>query len=631
MEVGVKVELAEPILKGHLEYAYPHGDGFLIMGWCSELTDTDNKISLILGVSEREEKVSLSSCVRYWRPDVAASLRVSTDESEALYGFVATFVLPEATANIELLGASLVHEDKPEDIVSLLVPECVAVEEAMKENWAIWYRVIKYASYTLTMHKAFETLVERFGKVESSEGIISSHYLRRDYSNPLRLGLEFCARLSDTSIIILGWALSLDNQMPLTDLKLLRVEDEQADTANDQSISISNRLMWLPRADVLDLFELKQNRDPVGFICLLEGFQAHTDKLTLSAVADSGAEMKAELALSDYSADPFGLSEKLFQFVSPESGYMRKVLTEHIGPALKMVWSNYRKLGFLTASSRQLISFGQEPVNPKVSVIIPLYKRFDFLEYQLSQFALDPFMSEVEIIYVNDDPKSQAGLINYCHGNSPIFDVPFKLLHGGKNLGYAGANNLGVSIAKADTLLLLNSDVMPKEPGWLAKMLEAYRRIPDVGALGVRLLYEDGSLQHDGMRYVKFPFFQDMWICEHPFKGLSPMLRQDYGLQEVEAVTGACLMVDKERFKQVGGLDKNYILGDFEDSDLCLKMRVKGFKSYLLSNVSLYHLERQSQNLFSNADWKTKLTLYNCWQHTERWDSVISQLKEVMA
>lgn len=616
-------------VKGHFEFAYPHGDGLLIMGWCSALDDVKNELSIVLGVSEREEQVSLSSCVRYWRPDVAASLGEPGDETRALYGFVATFVLPESPEEIELVGVSLASKGSDDDIVALLIPEKTLAEKAMKETWSIWFRVMKHASFTLKMYLAFENLAARFGNLEPSGSLgltqdLAAQAVQLQTAEPLQFGIDFCARLSDTALIISGWALSLDNNAAITELYL---------SEHNLRYDFLAKLSWLPRADVLDKFKLRgTSHSRVGFVCLLENCEVQAKEVMVTVVAEGRHQVSRSQAIADFSAEPFRLSEELFLLFAPSSDHMRLVLNQHIGPALKMVWANYRKRGFLSTSSRQLYRFGKEPEAPKVSVIIPLYKRFDFLEYQLSQFALDPYMKQVEIIYVNDDPESQAGLINYCHANYPVFQVPFSLLHAGKNLGYAGANNLGASVARADTLLLLNSDVMPKEEGWLQRLLRAYETKADAGALGVRLLYEDGSIQHDGMTYVRFPFFQDMWICEHPFKGLSARLRPAVaGLREVEAVTGACLMVNKERFKQVGGLDKNYILGDFEDSDLCLKLRIKGFKNYLMSDVSLYHLERQSQNLFANNDWKTKLTIYNCWQHTERWDSIIEQLKEVNA
>lgn len=627
------------MLKGNLEFAYPHGDGLLLIGWCSLLHDSEGTVSVILGVNEREERVLLKDCVRYWRPDVANALSANAEEAAAQYGFVATFALTDTTEPVELVGCSLCVKrsqsdslEADDDVIeaAILVPEKAGIEEIIKSSWAIWYPVLKEASHTLEMYRAFEGLAAQFGQVkqEKNNKVSVAHKaaataLRKASINPLKMELQFCARVSEDALILAGWVVSLDNQRPLTDLRISNAKSAEA-------VSFFEDISRLSRPDIKELYQLQGQGQEHGFICLIDAFSAADSGVLITASAADGSEVTLRQDVLELSSDPFGLSEMLFKFVSPEGDNMRLLLSKQIGPALQTVWKTYRKLGMLTASFRHIRQFGPEVQNPEVSLIIPLYKRLDFVEYQLSQFALDPFMRQVEIIYVNDDPASQAGLLNYCHANYPIYEVPFKVLHGGKNLGYAGANNLAASVAKADTLLLLNSDVMPKQEGWLEILLGAYKGIPNAGALGVRLLYEDGSIQHDGMRFEAFPFYDDMWICEHPNKGVSSsLLPASRKVREVEALTGACLMVDKERYKQVGGLDKSYILGDFEDSDLCLKLRLKGYRNYLLSDVQLYHLERQSQNLFADHDWKSKLTIFNCWQHTERWDSVIRQLKGV--
>jgi len=95
----------------------------------------------------------------------------------------------------------------------------------------------------------------------------------------------------------------------------------------------------------------------------------------------------------------------------------------------------------------------------------------------------------------------------------------------------------------------------------------------------------------------------------------------------VPAVTAACLWISREDFLvTAGGFDEGYIIGDFEDSDLCLKLLLKGRRNYLTRNIVLYHLERQSQRLAGAEDWRQKVTAYNCWRHTQRWDAVLSRL-----
>ena len=159
-------------------------------------------------------------------------------------------------------------------------------------------------------------------------------------------------------------------------------------------------------------------------------------------------------------------------------------------------------------------------------------------------------------------------------------------------------------------------------------MLRTHANLTDPGILGARLIYEDGTVQHDGMRFERSPFLNDLWTNVHPGKGLpADLFDSSLPVQPREAVTGACLLVDKAEYVRLGGLDESYILGDFEDSDFCLRARAAGLSIHVDPAVTLYHLERQSQSLVSTDRWKQELTYYNCWTHTNRWDSTITALK----
>jgi GT2 family glycosyltransferase len=80
----------------------------------------------------------------------------------------------------------------------------------------------------------------------------------------------------------------------------------------------------------------------------------------------------------------------------------------------------------------------------------------------------------------------------------------------------------------------------------------------------------------------------------------------------------------------VGGFDEVYVIGDFEDSDLCLRLRALGFGCAVDPEVQLYHLERKSQ-VSSAAMWRQNLTIYNAWQHQRRWAAAIIACEEKCA
>jgi GT2 family glycosyltransferase len=206
--------------------------------------------------------------------------------------------------------------------------------------------------------------------------------------------------------------------------------------------------------------------------------------------------------------------------------------------------------------------------------------------------------------------------------------VPCRVVACAENNGFAGAVNIGVANASGDVLVLLNSDVMPATHGWLSALREVYATLPRPGVLAPRLIYPDGSLQHEGMSFAESPTFPGLWLNTHPGKGLPPRPQPEGTLIEVPAVTAACMVISRTLFDAAGGFDEGYIIGDFEDSDLCLRIREMGYSSYVAPWVELYHLERQSQRFESDGSWRMGLTMYNAWRHSQRWADVISQLAE---
>jgi GT2 family glycosyltransferase len=300
---------------------------------------------------------------------------------------------------------------------------------------------------------------------------------------------------------------------------------------------------------------------------------------------------------------------------------LRTILDTQVGPAVESAWAQRPRVAPAVSVQR----FGAAPTAPPVSVIVPLYGRYDFADYQLALFADDPDFQTAELIYFVDDPGIFDAFRAQCHDLYQTYRVPFTLAFAGRNLGYSGANNAAASIARAPHLLLMNSDVLPKSPGWLGELLTLYAALKKPGLLGVKLLYEDGSVQHAGMVFRRHAPWGDLWINDHPYKGQSALGLT--GLRKVDAVTAACALVSADLYRDLGGLSEDYIIGDFEDSDFCLRAAAAGRKNWVSLDVELYHLERQSQARIGDDQWRTHLTLYNCWQHDRRWRAQLEKLK----
>jgi GT2 family glycosyltransferase len=155
---------------------------------------------------------------------------------------------------------------------------------------------------------------------------------------------------------------------------------------------------------------------------------------------------------------------------------------------------------------------------------------------------------------------------------------------------FAASINAGAAVAQGEHLLLLNDDVEATEPEWLSAMLELSQEAA-IGAVGPKLLYPDGRLQHIGIvlgvaGVAAHPFHQHPGVS--PGYGGSAMIVRNYS-----AVTGACLMTRRGVFEQVGGFDERFP-SDFNDIDYCLRLRRAGYRVVYTPWAQLYHHESAS-------------------------------------
>ncbi|MUH71372.1 glycosyltransferase family 2 protein [Psychrosphaera haliotis] len=291
-------------------------------------------------------------------------------------------------------------------------------------------------------------------------------------------------------------------------------------------------------------------------------------------------------------------------------------------PAIHKIWKTRQA----QKNDVKLLSFGDVNENAKLSIVVPLYGRYDFMQLQISQFSKYPDFDSVELVYVLDDPMLAHEVRITAKGIYETFGMPFKVVFSERNLGFAGANNLGVEYATSENLLLLNSDIMPKHKGWVTEYLKQFENTENCGILGATLVYEDETIQHAGMEFRKDEHFPGIWMNHHPFKGFPVELVNLPDVFESPLTTGACMLMKTSLYRELGGFEPLFVLGDFEDSDLCLKVHNKGLKVAVSSTVVLYHLERLSQDLVDSGDWKFKLTLLNGVYQVSRWEKLIKEL-----
>lgn len=232
----------------------------------------------------------------------------------------------------------------------------------------------------------------------------------------------------------------------------------------------------------------------------------------------------------------------------------------------------------------------QYPVKgrPLVSIIIPNKDEKEALKACLDSIRENAEYDNYEIIIVENNSTSQE-IFHYYKELSR--DPRIRLLRFKKAFNYSAINNFGAAHAKGEYLLFLNNDVTVINPEWMREMLGVCQR-PEVGAVGVKLIYPDQTIQHAGcvvgMGGIAGHMFVDMPANRTGY------LHKASLLQDMSAVTAACMMMKREVFEKVGGFTEELAVA-FNDVDLCLKVNRAGYLVVYDPYARLYHMESKTR------------------------------------
>jgi O-antigen biosynthesis protein len=221
---------------------------------------------------------------------------------------------------------------------------------------------------------------------------------------------------------------------------------------------------------------------------------------------------------------------------------------------------------------------------PKVSIFIPTKNNRKILQRCIRSIEKNTNYKNIEIIIIDNpalpseiyfDPKLQKYYDKTIH----------KVVYYKENFNFSKMNNMAVKESTGDLLLFLNDDTKILEKDWLNEMVSILLQ-DDVGAVGPKLLFRDDTIQHAGISFLKTG------------SGFHPFMKLDYDakgyhnlaniMKECSAVTGACLLTQRDIYEQVGGLDNDFDVY-YGDSDLCLKIKQAGYKVVYTPFTKLLH------------------------------------------
>lgn len=262
--------------------------------------------------------------------------------------------------------------------------------------------------------------------------------------------------------------------------------------------------------------------------------------------------------------------------------------------------------------------------DPMISIVIPNKDHVADLRRCITSILEKSTYENYEIVVVENGSETKeifdyyASLKEYDNIRVVTYEMP----EGQRGFNYSAVNNFGVKQTKGDYILLLNNDTEVITVNWMEELL-MYAQREDVGAAGAKLYYGNKTIQHAGVV---------LQLGAHRTAGHSHygQSRENLGYmgrlcyaQNVSAVTGACLLVKKSLFEEVGGLDESFAIS-LNDVDFCLKLREKGLLNVFTPFAELYHYESVSRGLDDSGE---KAERYNreSAHFREKWKTVLEK------
>ncbi|MDK1020496.1 MAG: glycosyltransferase [Candidatus Hydrogenedentes bacterium] len=253
---------------------------------------------------------------------------------------------------------------------------------------------------------------------------------------------------------------------------------------------------------------------------------------------------------------------------------------------------------------------------PRVSLIVPTRDKVELLSVCIDGVLNGTDYSDLEVIVVDNQSSDPDALAYFRHIKQ---DPRVRVLRYERPFNFSAINNFAVDHANGTLIGLLNNDLEVIEPSWLKEMVSHAVR-PDVGAVGAMLYYPDDTIQHAGVAlglggvaghlHYRWP------------RGTPGYFGRAELVQNCSAVTAACMVMRAEVFREVGGLDADNLPVAFNDIDLCIRIRERGYSIVWTPFAELYHHESASRG--SDAAPNASVRFAREVQYMRRrWDAVL--------
>ena len=309
---------------------------------------------------------------------------------------------------------------------------------------------------------------------------------------------------------------------------------------------------------------------PEGLLHVCQPDDPDSIRRAVEAALKAGPNEQAQSRAESFTWDRFG-----------EATYAayERILSRQDRPVRSQDSSEQKSEEYITPEVN-MPSPAAKPHRFDASIIIPVYNHAHLTRECLEALAATQDQCTYELIVVDNHSTDETPqLLQAVEGDVTILRQP-------ENRGFAAACNIGARVASGEFLVFLNNDTRPLS-GWLDALVASARQDSTVGAVGAKLLYPEGDVQHAGVafndRRVPYHIFQH-FAADHPAVNET---------RDMKAVTAACMLVSASAFGELGGFDESYHNG-FEDVDFCLRLLRKGYRVVYDPKSVVVHREETS-------------------------------------
>ncbi len=439
-------------------------------------------------------------------------------------------------------------------------------------------------------------------RYEGRETLSTTHHA-------VRLAVDCSLHVSETGFFLTGWMLD-----PTRIVSRLLLKSTAGFYAR-----IDNGWARLPRPDVTQGFaadgvigpKLHPNEHAHGYVVFVPRDKplGRDEQFYLEIVIQDEEAIFQPLTLA--AAGATSAIRDMLVGLDLDDPAVEQLIARHIAPAMAGMSAGRS----VAVGPDNTIAFGQVS-DPMVSVVVPLQTLAGDLDVWFARLAPDADAAKAELILVAPRAGTDR-LLGRFRRLTEFYRLNGRLVLTAERLDRHEALEFGAGAATADHVLFLSPGVLPKDAGWMRRLLRDLKSEPRAGAISPTLMYEDYSIRYAG----RDPGLGDM--PNEPsdrarFIGYSRHWIGKQGVTPVGGITSECCLMPRRAFHAVGGFARDLVGAAYKDDDLSLRLRAGGAQCLWSPTVELYALDEASPD-FASDQWARACQLIDRWRFVRKW------------